>query len=384
MNRQTTGCMMLGLLCWSLPLTNARANDSKEISEKITKAVELSNAVTEVERRFGRHAEARKQYVGEVNNLVSRVKSWQESTLEWTTGWFEVFAWADLDEPVDFSEFEETLNELVEKQHLKFDELVETSDHLRERLEEVRRLVDHGQFPGKKAALRSYRPVYDAFEELEQDLAQKLSRVSTTLNARLEELGRVNGVSTRVVLAHLNKALIEKKSYPTRESLNRVKALLKERDQVDPIVAKVLRAEAQASKAALHLHLFGLERVAKEGEALCSEGRKQLAALQGGGTQTIDATQRLNTLCDSIEQHHDSLVSIGFSPADLVYEMINVEKHELDSLCVNSESPAQECDKLAVIAALSRQAIGDMSRDELAFVETEWTDNLKRAREHAM
>lgn len=375
---------MLGLLCASLPVTKVQAKDSKEISEKITKAVELSNAVTEVERRFGRHAEARKQYVGQVNNLVSRVKSWQEATLDWTTDWFEVFAWADLDEPVDFSEFERTLNDLVAKQHLKFDELAQNSNHLRERLAQVRELLDHGKFPGKKTALRSYRPVYDAFEDLEKDLVKKLSFVSTTLDSRLDEIGRVNGISTRVVLGHLKKALIEKKSYPTRESLNRVKSLLSERERVDPIVAKVLRAEAAASKAALHLHLFGLERIAKDSRALCAKGKKQLEDLEGAGSQTIDATQRLTALCDSIEQHYDSLTSIGFAPADLVYEMINVEKSELDSLCVNSESPAQECDKLAVVAALDRQAIENMDRDELEFVETEWTKNLKQAREFSM
>lgn len=367
------------MLCLLSPV-QAFAGQDASFEQRTRKAVALSNAVTAVERGFGEFVEARSSFTRTKGGVSERIMEWQRYSLEWVQGWFEVFAWADLEDPVGFAAFEKRLDELVSKQHADLETLRSQADQLERELVTTSRLFRRTELPGKPEALQTYVGVFEAFQKIQEKANTDVASLQGLLSERIVRLKEVSRVSHKVILAHLESALLEEHLYPLKESIQRIDALLKDRDLVDPILNKLTASEARASELGLNLHLFELEQLAKSAKEECQKAEQELDRAGAERVEIERAKNRVGELCASIQEHNSFLKDLGMEDAELVYELVNVEKYDLDELCVNSESPAQECEKLAVLAAFELKDLVKMSREELRFVETEWTDNLRAAR----
>lgn len=361
--------------------TQALAGPDAEFEARTKRAVELSNAVTAVERGFGEFTGARSTFTRGDQSVSSRVLNWQRRSVDWVGGWFEVFALSDLENPVEFAGFERKLDELVTKQHDELEALRREADHLERELVKTKRLFRETRLPGNSKALQTYIGVFEAFQKIQKKANTEIGGLSGLLTGRIARLKEVNRVSHKVILAHLESALLDKHLYPLQESIQRISTLLKDKELVDPIINRLTNAEAKASDLGLNLHLFELEALAQESKEACERATATLNEVENASSQIKRAKERVVELCASIQEHNTFLQTLGMEDSELVYELVNVEKYELEALCVNSEDPGQECEKLAVLAAFEMKDLEQMSREELRFVETEWTDNLRAVKE---
>lgn len=360
---------------------SARGSSDARLEKRTQKAVALSNAVTSVETGFGEFTGARSNFIRSKDGVAERVLDWQRRSLDWIEGWFEVFAWADLDDPVGFAAFEERLDDMVSKQHAELENLGFEGARLEKELVETGALFRKRALPGNSKALQTYIGVFDAFQQIQQKCQADVGSLSGLLSDRIVALKEVSRVSHKVILGHLESAILEKHQYPLEESIQRIDALLKDRDLVDPIVNKLSSSEAKASELGLNLHVFELEQLAKTANVDCERARQELAKAGDERSQIRRARERVGVLCASIQEQYRFLKNLDMEDFELVHELLNVEKEELEELCVNSESPAQECEKLAVLAALEAEDLEKMSSEELRFVEVEWTSNLRAAKQ---
>lgn len=366
------GCLLISGPAWGGP--------DVRLEERTRTAVALSNAVTSVERDFGEFTAARSNFTRSKDGVAERVLDWQRRSLDWIEGWFEVFAWADLDDPIGFAAFEERLDDMVSKQHAELEGLSFEGDRLEKELVATGKLFRKRALPGKSNALQTYIGVFDAFQKIQQKAKADVESLSGLILDRIVALKEVSRVSHKVILGHLERALLEKHQFPLEESIQRIDALLKDKDLVDPILNKLSSSEAKASELGLNLHVFELEQLAKTAKVDCQRAKQELA--KGGNERSLiqQAKERVSVLCASIQEQHAFLQSLGMEDFELIYELLNVEKYELEEICVNSESPAQECEKLAVLAAFEVDDFQKMSNEELRFVESEWTANLRAAK----
>lgn len=377
--RRKRECTCVALLCL-LTSGSAFAGPDAKFEERTRKAVALSNAVTAVERGFGEFTAARSSFTRGKDGVAERILDWQRRSLDWVEGWFEVFAWADLDDPVGFAAFEERLDDMVSKQHAELETLRAEADRLERELVETGRLFRKTQLPGNSKALQTYIGVFEAFQKIQEKAKADVGSLNGLLSDRIVRLKEVSRVSHKVILGHLESALLDKHQYPLEESIQRIDALLKDKDLVDPILSKLTNSEAKASELGLNLHVFELEQLAKAAKGECDKAKQALAKAGDDRSQIQQAKERVDVLCASIQEHHNFLQDLGMEDFELVYELVNVEKYDLEELCVNSESPARECEKLAVLAAFEAEDLQKMSREELRFVEAEWTENLRAAK----
>jgi hypothetical protein len=81
-----------------------------------------------------------------------------------------------------------------------------------------------------------------------------------------------------------------------------------------------------------------------------------------------------------MENHYQSLTTIGVGNADLVAAYIENDKPALTPVCRNAANPPVNCEKLATIAALEATDYAGMDDAHLKFVEYGWSDNLDAAR----
>jgi hypothetical protein len=80
-----------------------------------------------------------------------------------------------------------------------------------------------------------------------------------------------------------------------------------------------------------------------------------------------------------MEDHHQSLVGLGMSNAELVAFAVDTDKAALQGACVHNAKPEIGCEKLATVAALKDPDYQSMDDTMLQFVEYGWTENLVAA-----
>jgi hypothetical protein len=353
-------------------MSGLAAAASEDVSAREPQAVQAYSAATEVSQRQGRYRQARTLFLSGERSLRAQVQTWEQSAQEWAVGWLKVLALADLQADIPYAEFEAELQRLLRVQSdglLRLEKEAQDTQALA-----ARALALLEQAPGPSVPeFAEYASVLKTLTQRENELRAALSQVRQIPTSRLPRLTRIATDSRQAVLARVRSALLTRARYPLEKTLASVEALLLAGKVVDPLLAQLTQAENDVNRYALNLQVFHLEDGLARSRQLCTSTQATLATLSSPVSYVSEAKKRATQLCAAIEGHASSLLSYGIPKADLVYEYLNVERASLGLLC-QGPTPPVACEKLALLAALSRADLQGMTDAKLRFVEYGWSE----------
>ncbi len=365
------------VLALSIPALVLGQNN--EDYEREQASIRRFNAAAQIEKRYGHFVQGRQIYVETSDSLSQRIARWQESAHEWVTNWLQVFALADLRQDIPYTQFTTKLEELFRDQETTFEELRQDVQKLVTAVESTYILFDSLTPIPDVHELAEYQSILDFYWDTETAARDALGQNAEILIDRIHELSQINAVSRRVILAHLEQALIANQMYPLQSTLDEVGSLLQTQEVIEPILAKLTHLEHELNRHSLYLRIFHAKDAIVAGRQYCAKAQKELNAIGGPAKFVNAARNRADQLCTAMENHFAMLDGLGYPTWDLVSESINVEKYELFDLCTNAVNPALACEKLAVLAALPQESFQSMTEEELKFVEYAWVQGLEDA-----
>jgi hypothetical protein len=353
--------------------STAYAEDTPQKREAA--AAQKFASATALSQRFGHYTQAREDLLTGDGSLKARSVAWQEAATNWTRGWLQVLALADLQLDVPYEQFEAKLAELLKAQADALSDLTKRSADIEAQGTTILAGVPEGPGADAYPNLANADGVLAALAQREGELRTAIATTAGIPKARIASFAEIDTQSRRAVLARLRAALLARGRYPLDTTLAAVSSLLDAEKVVDPLLASIGRAENEMNAYALNLQVFHAEDAIAPARATCADAKAKIAAVKGAPRFVQGAAGRADQLCRAIETHYADLGAIGVPKADFVTEYLNVEKASFPAACRGATPPAA-CMKLAVIAALSSADLHAMTDARLRFIELQWAENV--------
>ena len=229
----------------------------------------------------------------------------------------------------------------------------------------------------------TYYPLIDGaggMRARETEIAAAVNAMALMPDAKTATMRDVDTRARVAIVARLRAALLARGRYPLDQTITAVQQVLDVEKVVDPVVAQAARIENDLDSYALNFQIFHLLDGIVVGRQQCAAGRTALTGVVGAARYVTVARARLEQLCTAMENHYQSLTTLGVANSDLVAAYIENDKPALRTLCVTASSPAVSCEKLATVAALQPADYAGMDDAHLKFVEYGWSDNLDAAK----
>ena len=353
-----------------------------EPAQREKTAIDSMQSANAMSVRDGVYRQTRDALLVGNGSIKTKLEAWEDGTRQWLTGWTTVLALADLREDVPYAAFESALTPQLATLATQLTTLTKLSAQLK--TQGTGALAGLGTVPGPPASsypgVDSYRSVIDAMSAHETDLSAALTGMSTMADERMATIQDLDTRSRIAVMARLRAALLAKARYPLEQTIAAVQQVLDAEKVVDPLLIDAARIENDLDRYALNFEIFHLLDTIVVGRQSCATGRTTLAGVTGATRYVTAARARLEQLCTAMENHYQSLTTLGVSNADLVAAYIENDKPALTAVCRNATNPPLECEKLATVATLEAADYADMDDAYLKFVEYGWSDNLEAAR----
>jgi hypothetical protein len=356
------------------------AADDPEVREQ--NAINAMQSANAMSLRDGVYRQARDALLTGSGSIKTKLEAWESGTQQWITGWFGVLALADLRNDVPYATFESTLTTQLGTLASQLVGLTQQAAVLKAQGREA--LAVLGAVPGPPAAsypgVDAYRTVIDSMGAHEAELAAALTAMSTMADAKVATMQDLDTRSRVAVIARLRSALLATGRYPLEQTISAVQQLLDVERVVDPLLVQAARVENDLDRYALNFQIFHLLDAIAAGRQQCATARTTLNGITGAARYVTASRTRLEQLCTAMENHYQSLTTLGVGNADLVAAYIDNDKPALTAACKSATSPALSCQKLATLAALQATDYAAMDNAHLSFVEYGWSDNLEAAR----
>jgi hypothetical protein len=295
--------------------------------------------------------------------------------------WMGILSLADLKDNVPYATFEAALTAQLKAQATQIDTLTRQAAQIKAQGTEA--LVRFGNAPGPGSGsypgTATYSQVIDGLVGRETDLKATLTTVTTLADSKIATMRDLDTRSRVAILSRLRAALLAKGRYPLEQTITAVRQLLDAEKVIDPLLAAAAKMENDLDRQALGLQIFHVKAGIVAGNQHCATVQAALNGVTGAANFVTASRTRLNQLCAAMEDHHESLVSLGMSNAELVAFAVDTDKAALQGACVRSAKPAIGCEKLATVAALKEVDYSSMDDTMLQFVEYGWTENLDAA-----
>jgi len=364
------------LLCGGATLA---ADDPAAREKTAIDAMQSANAMSV---RDGVYRQARDALLAGSGSITTKLEAWENGTQQWITGWTAVLALADLRDDIPYAAFESALTTQLGNLATELTTLTQLAAQLKAQGTEA--LAGLGSVPGPPATsypgVTPYAQVIAAMGAHESDLSAALTGMSTMADARIATMQDIDTRSRVATVARLRAALLARGRYPLEQTIAAVQQVLDAEKIVDPLVVQAGKIENDLDRYALNFQIFHLLDTIVVGRQTCSAARTTLAGVTGATRYVTAARARLDQLCTAMENHYQSLTTLGVGNADLVAGYIENDKPALTAVCGNAAIPPVNCEKLATLAALEAADYAGMDDAHLRFVEYGWSDNLDAAR----
>jgi hypothetical protein len=296
-------------------------------------------------------------------------------------GWMGILGLVDLKDNVPYATFEAALTAQLKAQATQIDALTRQAAQIKAQGSEA--LARFGNAPGPGAdsypGTGPYSAAIDGLVGRETDLKAALTTMTALADSKIATMRDLDTRSRVAILSRLRAALLAKGRYPLEQTLAAVHQLLDAERLVEPMLAEIARRENDLDRQALNLQIFHVKDGVVVGNQHCADGQAALNSVTGAAGYVAASRTRLNQLCAAMEDHHQSLVSLGMSNAELVAFAVDSDKPVLQSACVHNPRPAISCEQLATVAALEASDYQSMDDAQLRFIEYGWVDNLEAA-----
>lgn len=356
------------------------AADDPAVREKT--AIDAMQSANAMSVRDGLYRQVRDTLLTGAGSIKTRLEAWETGAQQWFAGWMGVLGLVDLKDDVPYATFEATLTTQLGALASQLVTLTQQSAQLRAQGQEV--LAQLGTVPGPPAAsypaVAPYKAVIDSMGAHEVDLAAALTAMSTLADAKIATMQELDTRSRVAVIARLRAALLAKGRYPLEQTITQIQQLLAAEKVVDPLLVQAARVEGDLDRYALNFQIFHLLDAITAGRQQCATARNTLDGVAGAARYVTAARARLTQLCTAMENHYQSLTTLGVGNADLVAAYIENDKPALVAACRSAATPPVNCEKLATLATLEAADFAGMDDAHLKFVEYGWSDNLDAAK----
>jgi len=335
--------------------------------------------------RDGVYRQVRDALVTGTGSIKVKLEAWEAATQQWIVGWTAVLTLADLRDDIPYATFEAALSTQLDSQTARLASLIELATQLKAQGTEARGRL--GTVPGPPGSsypqVETYYPVIDGpggMTARETELAATLDAMAMMPDAKTATMHDIDTRARLAIVARLRAALVARGRYPLEQTIAAVQQLLDVENVVDPVLAQAARLENDLDRYALNFQIFHLLDGIAVGRQQCAAGRATLAGATGATRYVTAARARLEQLCTAMENHYQSLTTLGVGNSDLVAAYIENDKPALRTVCQTAAAPAVSCEKLATVAALQPADYAGMDDAHLKFVEYGWSDNLDAAK----
>jgi hypothetical protein len=345
-------------------------------------AIDAMQSANAMSVRDGKYVQVRDLLLKGNGSIKAKTEAWETGTQQWMAGWMGILGLMDLKDDVPYSQFESTLTDLLNKQATQIVTLTTTAAAVQKQGTEALALL--GNVPGPASNtypnVDNYKQVIDGLGTREVDLKSAITDISAMPNGKIATLRDVDTRSRIAIIARLRAALLAKGKYPLEQTIKAVQELLDAEKVVDPLLAQAGKTENDLDRYALNFQIFHLLDAILVGRQECTDGRTALAGISGATKYVAAGKARLEQLCTAMENHYQSLLSLGAKNSDLVAQYINTDKAALATVCQSGANPPVNCERLATVAALADTDYQSMDDAHLKFVEYAWSDNIEAAK----
>lgn len=321
-----------------------------------------------LDRSYGYYQKVRGEFYYSDNGVQTRSASFFQNSISWINNWSGILAVINLDNV--------TLNQLVNKIEIKMEE---QSKLLLQLDNEAHSISQQGQraleILKKGTTIKEGQlPEYSEYVSLALNQAKVLEdaivSISGKAQSKIEDLKYINNVSHEAVLGKLKVELIRSGKYPVEESLARFNDLVTVEQVSSPFRDSIFEKVNKLNGYTLDFAYFQAKDTWEAAKAQCQLAQDALEPYTSSFATA--AKNQINSLCDTADQHWDSLNNMGLSIADMAYEYAFLVGAELDANC-KSNAPKAVCEKYAVIQSIGYDKLLEMSDDRLEFYEKEWS-----------
>lgn len=353
-----------------------------ELPQREKTAIDAMQSANALSVRDGVYRQTRDSLLVGNGSIKATLEAWENGTQQWLAGWTGVLGLVDLRDDVPYATFEAALTTQLGNLATQLTALTKLAAQLKTL--GTGALAGLGSVPGPPVSsypgVDAYGSVIDGMAAHETELSAALTGMTAMADARMATMQDLDTRSRVAVMARLRAALIAKGRYPLEQTMTAVQQMLDAEKVIDPMMVEVARMENDLDRYSLNLQMFHMVDSMAVGRDMCGTARTTMAGMTGATRYVTAARARLDQLCSAMENHYESLTTLGVSNADLVAAYIENEKPALTAMCRNATSPPIECEKLATMAALEAADYAGMDDAYLKFVEYGWSDNMDAAK----
>jgi hypothetical protein len=331
--------------------------------------------------RDGVYVQTRDVLLTGSGSIKAQLDIWETGAQQWMTGWMGILSLADLKDNVPYATFEAALTAQLKNQATQIDDLTRQAAQIKAQGTQALARFGNAPGPGSSAypGTSTYAAAIDGLVGRETELKAALTTMTALADSKIATLRDLDTRSRVAILSRLRAALLAKGRYPLEQTLTTVHQLLDAQKVIDPLLAAAAKMENDLDRQALGLQIFHVKAGIVAGNQHCATVQSALNGVAGAANYVSASRTRLNQLCGAMEDHHQSLVGLGMSNAELVAFAVDTDKAALQGACVHNAKPEIGCEKLATVAALKDPDYQSMDDTMLQFVEYGWTENLVAA-----
>ncbi|NRA64008.1 MAG: hypothetical protein HRU19_05960 [Pseudobacteriovorax sp.] len=355
---------------WSQQLTE----DELERRER-TAANKVSEA-NSLDRSYGYYQKVRDEHFYGPTGIQTLSEKFFEDSQRWINGWSSLLAAIDLGN--------ETLDQVYTKVQIKMDgqaylllQLNLESLEISKKSETALRVLARGSTI-RDGQLDEYADIVKIAIANSKALEEALKSVSRKAESKIADMERANDLAYQAVLGKMKAELIRVGQYPLEESLSRFRDL-----KMVEEASSSYRSEIYAKTFLLHGYTldfayYQAKQTWKDIRVVCHVAKDSLANLDSPYAEVV----RLSIIaqCGSADNLWNSMNTMGLTPAEMVQEYAFLMAPALQQNC-KSRTPKLDCERFAVLKAVSANALSAMAEDRLEFYERQWAELASRLEE---
>lgn len=376
---------MIGKKTFSLGITLALAASAPlahagdDIDSRETNAIAEQSLATTTSEYDGRYHHARALAVEGSQSVLGRTKTWMSNMQTWIDGWVGILAFSDLKNDISFDAFESQLTTKLGAQATLLVQLQTEAAAIKQFGSDVLTEVSALKPVAVGPESQTYAGIVSTLMAQEQQLVAMIPEVSGTPSSKLSTLVAVDKVSRDGITAHMKAALLARARYPLQSAMNEVSSLLIAEKILDPLLARITDGYGKMNKYLLASAPFHADAAITGARKDCADFTAALTTAGGPAGYMATSKSQGTNMCSGIESLY---ASVKASSAGVRAKQVNLymrgEKTKLAGVCT-AANPSPACERLALLAALTRDNILAMDDAHLQFVEMGWSTAMDRA-----
>lgn len=358
------------VLTGGLPATSYANPELDALKQRASEAAGKINGLMKLGEIHGRYQHARDVLLAGESGLQEDVKAFSDLYHLWNRRWDTILDLFSTGQVNSWGRVYGTLMENLRAQERDVFELQRRRDAVHEARDRLLGVLDKLP-PLSRDELGPRAPVGDVVREHIGSLRASVNQLVARTDASYGKISGVAGPARQTLLLVFKKAALQHGLGEINAALRQFEDLLAFEREVEPLVHEITGLEHDINAAALFLRVHTAERLLQDGRVRCGDVQVTISNSTVRQSYKDQASGRVNTLCDAMEDHVANLLAFGFTRPQLLNEYVSMQRARAVIECGASE-PTINCEKAHALSKLNLQAIEGLSVAQREFVENAW------------